>query len=216
MKLPQAADNQAVIARPGGEAIWITDIITPKNPDVMLLYDSLTHGVHTQIEKIISCWQYVASIPYKEIVNSKLIVQGKSYTEKDTWLYPAEVIRLAPVANCANKSFLLTSLLRNELSAESVRCALGHITFDGIGAHAWVCMDIPEGSFVLETTVDNLEKALLPLNRADAYDPIIYFNDEGVTTLSDSQILEEHFGFCAVKWLKEYICERCLSLNSPS
>lgn len=214
MRNLKSADNQAVSSR-FGEAIWITDLITPDNPDVMLLYNKLTEGLPSQMDKVIACWRYVAEIPYRESISTKLIVQGKSYTDKDTWLYPAEVIRLAPVANCANKAFLLTSLLRNELPESSVRCALGHITLDSIGAHAWVTVLLPNGNFILETTVDQLDRALLPLDKADAYDPVIYFNDGGVFTTTDGDILNEHFGFCAVPWLKDYICERCLDLPVP-
>jgi hypothetical protein len=215
MSYPRPADNQAVSARFGGEAIWLTDLITPDNPEVMLLFKKLTEGLNTTEDKVIACWRYVAAIPYRETIRARLTVQGKSYCESDTWLYPGEMIRLSPVGNCSNKSFLLTSLLRNELPESSVRCALGHISLDGIGAHAWVTLMLSGQDYILESTVSQMEKALLPLERADAYSPVILFNDQGVYVVSEGDILNEHFGFCAIEWLHEYVCGRCEVLTPP-
>jgi hypothetical protein len=216
MSYLQVADNQAVSVRPGGAAIWLTDIITPNNPDVMLLYNKLTDGLNSQIEKVIACWRYVSAIPYRETVSTRFTIQGKSYSESDTWLYPGEVIRLAPVANCANKSFLMASLLLNEMPESSVKCALGHITLDGIGAHAWVTAELNSRNYIIETTTNQQDRAFMPIEKADAYDPIIVFNNKGVQAISNSDILNEHLGFCAVEWLRDYVCERCVELTLPS
>lgn len=209
------ADNQAVECRPGGEAVWLTSFITPSNPDVMLLYQQLTNGLVSREDRILACWRHVAAIRYRETVGARLTIGGRSHIEPDAWLYPGEIIKLAPWANCANKSFLLTSLLRNELPASDVQCALGHITLDGIGAHAWVTVSLPE-PYLLETTLKDIQRAFIPLERADAYEPVIYFNDEGVQVLGDGDVLNEHFGYCPVPWLKSYLCERCLNLEAPS
>jgi hypothetical protein len=208
-------DNQAINARPGGDAVWITDFITPSNPDVVLLHQKLTSDIAYQQDRILACWRYVAHIPYRETVRATLNIAGRSYSQSDAWLYPSEMIRLAPVGNCANKSFLLTSLLRNELPDTAVRCALGHLQYDGIGAHAWVSVDMPDGEHYLEATVENLERALIPADRVGAYEPVMYFNDTGVWTVSDTDILNEHFGFCAIPWLKSYLCQRCQDLEAP-
>ena len=181
-----------------------------------MLYEEVTRGLKSNEEKILACWTYVANIPYRETIASRITVNGKTKGQSDLWLYPAETIKLAPVANCANKSFLLTSLLRNVLSESEVYCALGHLNIDGIGAHAWVAIYMGQ-DYILETTISQLEKALIPEVVADAYEPVIYFNDMGVYTVlqgySVTSIVNERFGFCAIPWLRSYLCEKCLELE---
>lgn len=210
------ADSQAIDSR-FGEAIWLTSFITPDNPEVMLKYQQITEGLMSSTERIFALWQYVASIPYRETIKAKITINGRTKRQSDCWLYPAEVIALAPVANCANKSFLLTSLLMNELPPSDVRCVLGHISLDGIGAHAWVEVNI-EGTYqILESTVTDPQKAMVPVHLATIYDPVIYFTDESVYNVIEREnseaILNERFGFCAIPYLSEYICERCLQLE---
>lgn len=211
------ADNQAITSR-FGEATWLTDFITPDNPDVMLRYDELTHDINSTYDRILSLWQNVANIPYREFVGARISVDGRSSYQKDTWLYPAEVIRLAPRANCSNKSFLLTSLLLNELPEQQVKCVLGHLRLDGIGAHAWVEIELDGSNYILEGTQPNIEKAIIPASLAGAYEPVVYFSNDGVYTLSSeadgvARIIEEHFGFCAIPFLREYLCDRCRDLE---
>lgn len=207
-------DDQAVSARFGGTAEWLSDFITPANPDVRLLYDKLSAGV-SRDEAIVRCWQYVANIPYVEAVRSRLTIGGKSYEQADTWLYPAETIRLAPVANCATKSFLLTSLLRNALPASQVHCVMGHSYFNGQGSHAWC--EIEDGEpYILETTQPKLERALVPARLvADIYEALMMFNDAAVEAVvpQGEAVLGEHFGFCAQPFLSDYLCRRCAEIT---
>jgi len=211
-----AADDQAISSR-FGDSIWITDFITPRNPDVQLLHERLTEGLKSPEERIISLWRYVAEIPYRESIATKLVIDGKSYKQSDTWLYPTETIRLAPYANCVNKSFLLVSLLRNELPETRVFCCMGHVSIDGIGAHAWVEYETRLGRLLLEPTQPNLEKALIPTKLATAYDPVLCFNDKKVYNTPDQgslpAILNERFGFCAIPFLGDYLCKRCADLE---
>ncbi len=208
-------DDQAVLSRPGGNAEWLSSFVTPDNPDVRLLYDKLTAGAGSRDDAIVRCWQHVANIPYVENVRSRLTVEGRSYEQTDTWLYPSEIIRLAPKANCANKSFLLTSLLRNLLPASQVHCVLGHIALDGIGAHAWVQISDGGEPYILEATTPKLEKALVPARLADAYDVIMRFNDAAVEAVTPQgpNVLAERFGFCAQPFLSEYLCRRCQEIT---
>ena len=206
-------DNQAIDSR-FGEAVWITDFITPNNPDVRLLHQRLTYGLDTVEARVAALWRYTANIPYRHSVSSKLIIGGKSFSQKDTWLFPAETI-ISPVANCANKSFLLTSLVRNELGPEDVRCALGHVRIDGIGAHAWVEADMGQ-KYILETTQPDIREALIPAGRAEAYEKELEFSDRGVYAVSErpaAKILNEQFGFCAIPFLRDYICVHCQGLE---
>jgi len=205
------ADNQAVASR-FSEAVWITDYITPDNPDVIMLYQRLTGDITSLEERVVALWRYVANIPYRGVVGAKLIVGGKSYVQHDMWLYPAETICLSPVANCANKSFLLASLLRNELPAQDVHCIMGHVTVDGIEAHAWVSAKIYGNKYLLETTQPSLPNPLLPIEQVEAYEPSLRFNDHGVESIEEMS-LDEHFGFCAIPFLRHYICSRCSGIE---
>ena len=204
-------DNQAVASR-FSEAVWLTDYITPDNPDVMMLYQRLIGDIVPLEERVIALWRYVANISYRGVVAAKLTIGGKSYVQHDTWLYPAETICLSPVANCVNKSFLLTSLLRNELPAQSVHCIMGHVSIDGIEAHAWVSASVSGREYLLETTQPSLLDPLIPAGQVEAYSPSLRFNDQEVESIEEFS-LNEHFGFCAIPFLKNYICLRCSELE---
>ena len=208
------SDNQPITSR-FGEAVWLNSFITPDSPDVKLKHQELVRGFDTVDERIAALWNYVAQIPYTRTVSAKLTVEGQSRSQGDTWLFPSEIITLAPKANCANKSFLLTSLLRNELPAYQVRCVMGHIRMDGIGAHAW-CEVSPHGNpYILETTVTDIRRALVPTGYAPEYEPVLYLTDMGIDVVDESEgigIIDERFGYCAVEFLREYLCERCINL----
>ena len=210
------ADNQAIDSR-FSESTWLTDFITPGNPEVRLKYERLTNGLYTQYDRIIACWQYVANIPYRETISGKITLNGRSFKENDIWLYPAETIKLAPAANCANKSFLLASLLLNELPSSSVHCVLGHVNIDGIGAHAWVEIYHEGKWYILETTLPDLDRAFIPVNMATAYESALDIIDNQVYAYSQEvsakKIINEHFGYCPIPFLKSYLCERCLPLE---
>lgn len=210
------ADQQAITSR-FGEAVWLSDFITPQNPDVQLLHQSLTQGLSSIDDRIIALWNHVANIPYRQTVSARLSISGRGFYQKDTWLYPAETIELSPVANCANKAFLLTSLIRNDLPFGSARCVLGHLKIDGVGAHAWVEVNVFGEPYVLETTLPNLERALIPKRVADAYEPAVYFDEKEVYAIYGDaelkQVLNERFGFCAIPFLERYLCERCQGLE---
>ena len=217
MKTLTRCDNQAVSSRFGQSAMWLTDFVTPDNPDVQLLHQELTEGVESKEDRIIALWEHVARIPYREIVGAALIIQGKTYRRADTWLLPSEVAQLAPVANCANKSFLLTSLVRNELPVSQVKCVMGNLHLEKVGAHAWVEADIFGETYILEGTQPDIDKALVPALRADAYEGRVYFDDFEVYTVPGEvdveAALNERYGFCAASFLKEYLCERCRGLG---
>jgi hypothetical protein len=210
------ADNQPVDTRAGHDAVWITDFITPNNPDVILKYRALTQGQTDPNDIAYSLWHYISHQPYVPLVSSKLSAAGRTFHQKDTWFYPAESIQLG-IGNCANKSFVLASLLKNYWKAPGqVYCVVGNIKLDGIGSHAWVELNSGRGSYILETTQPNISHAIIPKNVVDAYEGMVYFDDESVYTTGDrvsvKNVLSSHFGVCAVPFLKTYLCERCLSL----
>jgi hypothetical protein len=210
------ADNQPIDTR-FGDAAWITDFITPDNPDVILKYQQLTEGLTDPNDIAYSCWYYISHQPYIPLISAKLTAAGKTFRQKDTWFYPAESIHIGK-GNCANKSFVLTSLLKNRFkSPGEVYCAVGNVTLDGIGSHAWVQMNQGGRSYLLETTQPNITKALIPTDIAEAYEPMVYFDEKNVYTTGEKvsvrQVLQSHFGVCAVPFLQTYLCERCLSLE---
>lgn len=210
------ADNQPISSR-FGEAIWLTDLITPTNPDIMLKYQELTKGLESAEDRIIALWRYVANLPYRATVKSRLTVNGRSIGQSDTWFYPAETIQVR-FSNCANRSFLLTSLVKNELlSPGDVHCVLGYINLDNIGAHGWVELNLSGSSYILETTQPNLERVFIPVSLVTVYDPVIYFDENRVYTLGNgvdiAKVINARFGLCAIHYLRDYLCERCLPLE---
>jgi len=210
------ADNQPIDTR-FGDAAWITDFITPNNPDVILKYRALTQGLIDPNDIAYACWHYIANQPYVPLVASHLSAAGKTFRQSDTWFYPAESIQLG-VGNCSNKSFVLASILKNYFKAPGeVYCVVGNLTLDGIGSHAWVEVNSRGRSIILESTQPNVTNALIPKHLAGAYEAKVYFDEKNVYTtdnkVSVRQVFQSHFGVCAVPFLKTYLCERCLSLE---
>jgi len=213
----QLADPQPIIARPFGDAIWLTDFITPRNPDVMLKYQELTKGLTSPEDRITALWQYVANLPYKETITTRLSVNGKTIGQSDVWLYPSETIKVR-VSNCANRSFLLTSLLKNELlTPRDVYCMLGNLRVNNIGAHAWSQVNLFGRKYFLETTQPNLERAIIPVSVATAYEEVVAFDENRVYTVGSGAdvegVLNSRFGLCAIGFLRDYLCRKCLGLE---
>lgn len=211
------ADNQPIISRPLHDSVWLTSLITPDNPDVMLKYQELTRGLESTEDRITALWRYVANLPYRETVRARITVNGRTVGQQDTWLFPSETIQVR-VSNCANRSFLLTSLLKNELPVDSnIYCMLGHLNIDGIGAHAWSMLNISGIDYILETTQPRLERAFIPVSLAGAYDAVVAFDEKTVYTVDSGSNIEEilnaQFRICAIPFLEQYLCEKCLVLE---
>jgi len=211
------ADDQPIISRPFHDSVWLTSFITPQNPDVLLKYQELIEGIQNSRDRVIALWQYVANMRYQPTVSARVSLNGNVIAEPDTWLFPSETMQVN-VANCANRSFLLASLLKNELTLpDQVYCSLGYLNLDGVGAHAWVIADISGEEYILETTQPRLESAFVPASVALAYDQVIAFDEKSVYTVgvesNIASILNASFGLCAIEFLRDYLCERCLGLE---
>lgn len=210
-------DNQPIDSR-FGDALWLTDLITPNNPDVLLKYQEVTSGIPNAKDKIIALWQYVSRLPYRETIKAKLSAGGKTVSQKDTWFYPAETVWVRQ-SNCANKSFLLTSLLKNILpDSGQVYCTLGYVHLENTGAHAWVTLDNVGDTFIIETTQPNLPNPFIRAVSAKAYEDIVYFDDKSVYTIRNSNqeiamALNSEFKIQTIEFLEHYLCERCLVLD---
>jgi hypothetical protein len=109
----------------------------------------------------------------------------------------------AMVHNCANKAFLLTSLLRNLISSEDVYCVLGNLHDHDVGGHAWVQVQLDGAPYIMEATRPDIP-AFIPAEAASRYEAIHFFNDKEVWMVEGRTALQPFTGSYSV-WLKDYI-----------
>jgi len=173
-------DNQPIAATFFGEGRWLTDFITPRELEVQKLLKDLTINEHDLRNKIINCRDWVAQeLRYVVAVRAKITVEGKSSSQPDYWMPPSMAI-LTKVGNCAVKSFLLTSLLRNLLSENSVYCVLGNLYSGTPGGHAWTEINLDGEDFLLEATRPDVPP-LIPISEVSQhYEAVHYFNDKQI------------------------------------
>jgi hypothetical protein len=181
-----------------------------------LLYRDLTQGLRSIQDKATAYWKFVShEVKYKPAIQAKVNLNGEIINQKDFWLYPAETINVR-LGNCVCKSFLLTSLLMNEMPQGSVYCGLGELATDAVGGHAWCEVQIDGEWYIVETTQPNLPRALVPADLCTIYTPYIYFDSENVYSVDNRFPIEYainmKFGICKLPFLEDYLCERCLKL----
>jgi len=108
------------------------------------------------------------------------------------------------VHNCANKAFLLTSLLRRELSSDEVFCVLGNLENNGdIGGHAWCEINLGGRDFIMESTRPDVPP-LVPTQIATRYQPVHLFNDKQAYYIEGATVMEP-FSAAYSTWLKDYL-----------
>lgn len=216
IKAAVPADDQPIGGdRPGsatafGEVNRLTEYITPENPDIQNKYDQLTSTLSSIEDKIITCLRYVASYPYTQSVRVKSNVMGITRVRNDVWLLPAQAMH-APKLNCANRSFFLVSLLRQELPADQLWTVCGNLNVDHQDGHAW-CMVRLDRDYILEPTNESVKTKLIPFEDTTMYEDIVYFNDNEVRVVPGKQI-REPFSACfnCIPWLGDYLAkEFCL------
>jgi hypothetical protein len=176
--------------------------------EVQQKYAELTKGLGSMQDKIKACWEYVArGLEYVPYLHVKTIVDGKTFIQKDAWLSPGQVIQ-AGIGNCANRSFLLTALLQQELPKESVWCVLGNVYNTHREGHAW-CLVHPNGSdYILETTQPRISKAFLPIENSEVYEGVVLTNGKEVRYFPNTALVEP-LSYCyCVRWLEGYLQER--------
>lgn len=206
MTLVQATpiDDQPISATFFGEGQWLTSFITPDSLEVLKLHKKITDDIDDFEEKLFACWEWVANnVKYVQFVNAKIQINGHSSSQDDYWQQPSQVIRTL-VGNCANKSFLLASLLRNELTVDKVHVVLGNLHQDKKpGGHAWVEIKPRSRSYIFESTRGDMQP-MVASDIANIYEPVIYFNDQTVAAIEGRTLLEP---FCAVyaDWLRDYL-----------
>lgn len=196
-------DDQPIAASFFNEGSWLTDFITPEAPDVQEVFKQLTRGLQSSVEKLTACHKWVANkVRYVPFVRGKLVINGQSSVQDDLWTSPSLTMHTG-VGNCATKSFLLASLLRNELGSAEVFCTLGNLHNGKPGGHAWVSVKMPYGEQVMETTVPG-GPALVPAAVASRYEPVHYFNDKVVYAVpGKTQLIP--MAACYSSWLENYL-----------
>lgn len=198
-----AIDDQPIDATFFGEGRWLTDFITPNALDIKQIHKDLTQGVTTSEDKITALHNWVASkIRYTRFVKGKIWIEGKSSVQDDLWNMPSITARVK-VGNCANKAFLMTSLLRNDLSSSQVHCVLGNLQNGKPGGHAWVQVTLGGIDYVVETTKADVP-ALVLASSADRYEAVHLFNDETAYAIEGKTVMEP-MTECYSTWLSDYL-----------
>lgn len=199
-----AMDNQPIAAGFFGSGKWLTDYVTPEDLEVKELYNYIISGQPTLEDKLKALRRWVASeVRYKKLITGKIWVEGKSSVQRDLWMSPNMVIN-TKIGNCANKSFLLASLIRNMLSSSEAYCVLGNLYNGKAGGHAWVEVKMPDGSsYVMESTRLKVPD-MVPVENAERYEPVHYFNDKELYAVEGKTVLEP-FTMCYSTWLDSYL-----------
>jgi|GEM_PF-4526309 len=105
------------------------------------------------------------------------------------------------VHNCANKSFLLTSMLRTFLGPEQVKCVLGNLYNGHAAGHAWVQVNLGQ-ELVVEATRPDVPP--VPAATATRYEAVHLFNDQIVEAIEGRTVLVP-FSACYSDWLRDYL-----------
>lgn len=197
-------DNQPISSTLFGEAHWLTDFITPENPDIILLWNEITKDANDSQNRAVAAWDWVANeIKYKPFIRASISIEGRSDVQRDFWQMPAMCSR-THVGNCVNKSFLLTSLLRRELNENEVYCVLGNLYNGHPSGHAWVMASLGGRAYILEATRNDVP--LLPVENAGRYEPVHYINDKQVLAVPGKTIMTPFSASpCQSNWVRDYI-----------
>ncbi|MGQ9545918.1 MAG: transglutaminase-like domain-containing protein [Dehalococcoidia bacterium] len=196
-------DDQPIEASFFGEVRRLTSFITPVAMEVQELYKKITKDASNTVDKIVACWKWVASrVKYVEFVRGKLTINGKTSVQNDLWTLPETTIK-TQVGNCAVKSFLLTSLVRNELSSDQAYCALGNLYNGKPGGHAWCSIKLDSTEYIMESTRPTVPP-LVPAHAAQRYEAVHYFNDAKVYAVEGKTQLIPMTA-CYSSWLSDYL-----------
>lgn len=195
-------DDQPISATFFGEGNWLSDFITPDEPNILMLWAELTDRVNSLEDKIEAAWSWVANeVKYKNFISATINVEGKTSTQDDYWQTPSQCA-LTKVGNCANKAFLLTSLLRNALGPDQVHTVLGNLLNSHWAGHAWVEANIHGQPFIVEATRNDVP--MIPADIAERYQPVHYFNDKVIYAVPGRTVMTP-FQACFSSWLKDYL-----------
>jgi hypothetical protein len=195
-------DDQPISSTFFGEGHWLSDFVTPKQPDILALWDRITGKLPSPETKAVAAWDWVANqVRYKPFIKASIQVEGKSNSQFDYWQSPSMCAKTR-VGNCVNKAFLLTSLLRNQFPEADVYCVLGNLHNGEVSGHAWVEATINGEDYILEATRNDVP--LLETWKGHRYEPIHYFNDKIMLAVPGRTVMTP-FHACYSNWLKDYL-----------
>lgn len=196
-------DNQPISATFFDEGKWLSEFITPNNLEVQLAHKGITKNITNQRDRIVALWRWVAhEVKYKPFITGKVNIEGRQSVKDDIWNEPGLTARVR-VGNCSNKAFLLTSLLRNEMSDTQVYCVLGNLNGDSPGGHAWVQVTMPDGEYIMESTRDDIQPFIC-LTCDSHYEAVHLFNDRQMFAVP-GRVVMKPFAACYSPWLKDYL-----------
>ena len=196
-------NDQPVAATFFGEGRWLTQFITPNAQEIQELHDKLTEGMSDTVEKLTALWKWVASeVKYVKFVKGKVWISNKVSVQNDLWLDPTSSLHVMR-GNCATKSFLLCSLIRNTLNEDQVYCTLGNL-YNGIsGGHAWITCILDGVEYTMESTVP-VVPPLVPSRVTERYEAVHYFNDKRVMAIEGRTQLIPYAEVYST-WLSDYL-----------
>lgn len=196
-----AMDDQPISATFFKEGRWLSEFVTPDAMEIQELAKELKQSSPANFVR--ACHRWVSSeVKYKPFIKGKLWVEGRSSVNRDVWLRPS-LTKQVKVGNCANKSFLLTSLLRNEFNPGQVHVVLGNLHNGSPGGHAWVQVNIGDRAYIVESTRPDVEP-LVSAATAERYEAVHFFNDKTAYAIEGRTLLEP-FSRCYSTWLKDYL-----------
>jgi transglutaminase-like putative cysteine protease len=199
----QNIDDQPIASTFFGEGKWLTDFITPEAIDVQELHADLTANIRTLDDRIVALHGWVASeVQYRKFIRGKLSIEGKVSYQEDLWNTPSITSKIK-VGNCANKSFLLASLIRQELSSKQVYAVLGNLYNGKVGGHAWVQVRLGGHDYIVEPTRDDIP-VFVPVASAERYEAVHLFNDQEVYVIEGRTVMEPYTA-CFSTWLSDYL-----------
>ncbi len=186
------------------------EFITPCQCEVQKVLSLLPQG--SEWAKVHWCWDWVCrNVQYpldargnptdRHVLQAFVVVEpiflGTHYrlrrVTEEFWQYPPETLAWG-YGDCEDTSILLCSLLRNFVSHDRVRVAVGNA---GFWDHAWVELD----SYILETSLTAApdQPDHYP---SKGYRPLGWFNDKMVS--GDFSMLRGRNERAKLKWLGTY------------
>jgi hypothetical protein len=196
-------DDQPISSTFYHEGKWLSDFITPSALEVETLHDGLTEGIIDLDKRIANCWYWVAKqVKYKPFISGSMTIECKTSYQNDLWMEPS-LTKKVKVGNCANKSFLLTSLIRRDLPSNQVYCVLGNLYNGKAGGHAWVQVKLNGEDYIVESTRSDIP-VFVRADVAGRYEAIHFFNDETIFAVPGKTALQP-FSRCYSTWLKDYL-----------
>ena len=197
-------DDQPISATFFDEGRWLSSFVTPNALEVEELHKELTKDLRGGLEpRLAALHQWVATrVKYKRFISGRIVIEGRSSIQNDLWNNPSITARIG-VGNCANKAFLLASLIRKELPPNQVYVVLGNLYNGKASGHAWVQVQLGESEYIIESTQASV-KTLIPTYTTNRYEAVHLFNDQQAYFIEGKTVMQP-FSACYSTWLRDYL-----------